>query len=166
MRKTVNYKHLIEDVAHFQEQEGSGYLPTMDAQDALNELCSYFLGDNWYEPTGQMHPKVVNYSIVMEIERQYKGCKIEKSKKSKSTKTKIIDIPKFIIGITNIILAILLTLLILFKTHDTYRFVIVLFCLLGGCISLMDSIETEKQRQRELKELQEKAELYGWNKRI
>ena len=154
-------------MAHFQEQEGSGYLPTMDAQEALNELCSYFLGDNWYEPTGQMHPKVVNYSIVMEIERQYKGCKIKKPKKPKkpkSMKTRIIDIPKFMIGITNIILAILLTLLILFKTHDTYRFVIVLFCLLGGCMALMDSIETEKQRQQKLKELQEKAELYDWNK--
>ena len=78
MRKKIDYKHLIEDVAHFHRE--TGYSPTLTAQEALNELCHYFLGDDWYEPTGQMHPEVVNYSIVESIESQYKGCKIKKAK--------------------------------------------------------------------------------------
>lgn len=78
MRKKIDYKHLIDDVCHYQED--TGYLPTLTAQEALNELCHYFLGDDWYEPTGQMHPEVVNYRIVVEIERQYKGVKIKKRK--------------------------------------------------------------------------------------
>ena len=54
---------------------------TMTAQEALNELCDYFLGDDWYEPTGQTHPEIVNFSIVEHIERNYKGAKIHRNKR-------------------------------------------------------------------------------------
>lgn len=81
MRKKIDYKHLIEDVCGFTEVGVSErLLPSLTAQDALNELCDYFLGEDWYEPTGQTHPEVVNYSIVEAIESKYKGCKIRKEK--------------------------------------------------------------------------------------
>ena len=78
MRKKIDHKHLIEDVAHFSRE--TGLSPTLTAQEALNELCHYFLGDDWFEPTGQTHPEVVNFSIVEEIETRYKGVKIKKRK--------------------------------------------------------------------------------------
>lgn len=79
MRKKIDYKHLLEDVCGFTEEDrAGGYIPTMTAQQALSELCHYFLGDDWYEPTGEMRPNVVNFSIVETIESKYKGCKIRK----------------------------------------------------------------------------------------
>lgn len=46
--------------------------PPMDAQIALNELCRYFLGENWYvaNPIGQ---EQLNTEIVFEIESRYKS---------------------------------------------------------------------------------------------
>lgn len=46
--------------------------PPMDAQIALNELCRYFLGENWYVANfiGQ---KQLNTEIVFEIESRYKS---------------------------------------------------------------------------------------------
>jgi hypothetical protein len=84
-RKKIDYKHLIEDVCGFTYEEDDYVhnipVPSMTAQVALSELCHYFLGDDWYEPTGQTHPEIVNYSIVEEIESRYKGCKIKKKRK-------------------------------------------------------------------------------------
>lgn len=77
---------------------------------------------------------------------------------------KIINVPRFIMGVINITLALILTLLIIFKTHTMYRFVIVALCLITGIEAVIDSIETERQRQQKLFELQEKARLYGWDK--
>ena len=79
MRKKLDYKHLIEDVCGF-TCENDNYakpLPSMTAQEALNELCNYFLGDDWYELTGQTHPEIVNFAIVEAIERNFKGAKIK-----------------------------------------------------------------------------------------
>lgn len=45
--------------------------PAMDAQTAVNELCRYFLGDDWYTVT--MATAQVNTEIVYEIEMKYKG---------------------------------------------------------------------------------------------
>lgn len=85
MRKKIDYKHLIEDVCGFtQSSDDTAFftpIPSMTAQQALNELCDYFLGENWYEPTGQMNPEVVNCAIVVEIESRYKGCKIKRGDK-------------------------------------------------------------------------------------
>ena len=49
----------------------------MTAQEALNELCDYFLGDDWYESTGQTHPEIVNFAIVEAIEKKFKDAKIK-----------------------------------------------------------------------------------------
>lgn len=75
---------------------------------------------------------------------------------------KIINKFRFAGGILNISLALVLAALILCKTHTTYRYVIAFVCLLSGIMALIESIETEKQRQRKIAELQAKAKLYGW----
>lgn len=49
----------------------------MTAQNAVNELCTYFLGKNWYDSSGETHPEQVNTQIVCEIEMMYKGVKIK-----------------------------------------------------------------------------------------
>lgn len=53
-------------------------VPSMDAQTALNELCRYFLGSNWYDESGLIHPEQVNVNIVCAIEKQYKGAKLKR----------------------------------------------------------------------------------------
>jgi len=46
--------------------------PPMDAQVALNELCRYFLGEDWYTALPESQEQV-NTEIVYEIETRYKG---------------------------------------------------------------------------------------------
>lgn len=53
-------------------------VPSMDAQTALNELCRYFLGSDWYDESGLTHPEQVNVDIVCAIEKQYKGAKLKR----------------------------------------------------------------------------------------
>lgn len=52
--------------------------PPMKAQVAVDELCRYFLGDNWYDTSGATHPEQINTEIVAEIERRYKGAKLKR----------------------------------------------------------------------------------------
>lgn len=86
MRKKIDYKHLIEEVCGFTFNESdvthSIPIPSLTAQQALNELCHYFLGEDWYEPTGQTHPEVVNFAIVQEIESRYRGVKVKRKRRS------------------------------------------------------------------------------------
>ena len=49
----------------------------LTAQNAVNELCEYFLGKNWYDSSGETHPEQVNTQIVCEIEMMYKCAKIK-----------------------------------------------------------------------------------------
>ena len=44
---------------------------TMSCQTALNELCDYFLGEDWYV-TDSLSNMQVNPIIVYEIERKYR----------------------------------------------------------------------------------------------
>jgi len=46
----------------------------MKAQVALDELCRYFLGEDWYTTMPESQEQV-NTEIVYEIERKYKGNK-------------------------------------------------------------------------------------------
>ena len=48
--------------------------PPMKAQVALDELCKYFLGEDWYTTMPESQEQV-NTEIVYEIERKYKGNK-------------------------------------------------------------------------------------------
>ena len=48
----------------------------MQAQDAVNELCNYFLGEDWYDDSGALNVEQVNTNIVAAIEQKYNGIKI------------------------------------------------------------------------------------------
>ena len=50
------------------------FSPCMEAHVALNELCNFFLGDEWYA-NGGMSPQQVNTEIVYDIERKFKWYK-------------------------------------------------------------------------------------------
>lgn len=54
------------------------FAPPMKAQVAVDELCRYFLGDDWYDTSGATHPEQINTEIVAEIERRYKGAKVKR----------------------------------------------------------------------------------------
>lgn len=77
---------------------------------------------------------------------------------------RIINIPKFVAGCINITLASLLLVLIIIRDGRSRAFLACILCLFTGIGALVDSIETEKQRQRKIAELKEKAKLYGWDK--
>ena len=77
---------------------------------------------------------------------------------------KIIDVPRFVVGCINITLATLLLVLIIFYNIRSRAYLACILCLFTGIGALVDSIETEKQRQRRIAELKEKAKLYGWDK--
>lgn len=47
--------------------------PPMDAQVALNELCRYLLGPDWYDSSGCTAPEQINTEIVCQIEMKYPG---------------------------------------------------------------------------------------------
>lgn len=59
--------------------------PPMKAQIAVNELCRYFLGNNWYNViSGSVYgTDLMNYRIVCIIESKYKGAKIKRKNKQR-----------------------------------------------------------------------------------
>lgn len=74
-RKRFDREHILS----LCEKGDFGILaPPMKAQTAVDELCHYFLGDDWYDMSGATHPEQVNTEIVAEIERRYKGAKIKR----------------------------------------------------------------------------------------
>ena len=46
------------------------FMPPMDAQVAVRELCKHFLGDDWYS-INPCSAEQINTEIVFEIERRY-----------------------------------------------------------------------------------------------
>ena len=76
---------------------------------------------------------------------------------------KIVNKAKFILGIIDILAGIAIIVLCVYK-HRMDRVVYCIFPILCGIYSLMDGIETKKQRLRRISELKEKAKLYGWDK--
>lgn len=56
-------------------------VPLMDAQVAVNELCRYFLGEDWYSISGSISNEQINTEIVCEIELNYKGARRKKRKR-------------------------------------------------------------------------------------
>lgn len=53
------------------EGEYGVFSPPMDAQTALNELCRYFLGEDWYS-VNPVNQEQINTEIVYEIEMKYR----------------------------------------------------------------------------------------------
>lgn len=80
MRKRFDKNHIL----NICEPIDCGILnPPMKAQTAVNELCSYFLGDDWYDASGATNPEQVNTAIVTAIEQRYKGVKIRRKRSLK-----------------------------------------------------------------------------------
>ena len=74
MRKKFNRERIL----NLCEPGDFGILaPPMKAQVALNELCSYLLGDDWYDTSGATHPEQVNTAIVCAIEQQFQGARVK-----------------------------------------------------------------------------------------
>ena len=74
-RKKETNKEIADRLWELTDKKEYGvFPPPMDAQVALNELCNYFLGDEWYaiSPISQ---EQINTEIVYEIE-----CKLKKYK--------------------------------------------------------------------------------------
>ena len=64
----------------------------MQAQDAVNELCNYFLGEDWYDDSGALNVEQVNTNIVAAIEQKYNGIKTGRFKRKKFDNQHIWDI--------------------------------------------------------------------------
>lgn len=58
--------------------------PYIEPQVALDELCRFFLGEDWYV-TDPLSTKQVNYWIVYDIERKFENKCIKKGKHFKSS---------------------------------------------------------------------------------
>ena len=79
-RKSFDKKHILEIC----EPIDCGMLaPSMKPQVAVDELCRYFLGDDWYDSSGATNCEQINTAIVCEIEQRYKGAKITNKKERK-----------------------------------------------------------------------------------
>lgn len=61
--------------------------PTMNAQTAINELCNFFLGEDYYAIS--INNEQVNTEIVHDIEQMYKGNKKYYRKLKKKYRNKI-----------------------------------------------------------------------------
>lgn len=69
----------------------------------------------------------------------------------------------FAIGVINILLAVIGSILLIAQRRFS-RLPMLGLCLAIGITSILRSIETKKQRQKRKAELLEKAKLYGWYK--
>ena len=78
---------------------------------------------------------------------------------------RIISVPRFILGIINITLALILIFLTISKTHTMYRLILAAACLFSGIMALIESVETKKQMQRREADLQKIRQLLGWDKK-
>lgn len=59
-------------------------IPYMKAQTAVNELCRFFLGEDWYV-VDPLSTEQVNVNIVYEIERMFPNKCIKKGKHFKNS---------------------------------------------------------------------------------
>lgn len=69
----------------------------------------------------------------------------------------------FVMGVINILLAVIGTVILIVQ-HRFGRLPLLGLCLATGITIILGSIETKKQRQKRKEELLEKARLYGWYK--
>ena len=70
MRNRVDKEHILSLT---NEKDYGLCSPPMKAQVAVNELCRYFLGEDWYTVMPE-NVEQVNTEIVYEIESCYRGC--------------------------------------------------------------------------------------------
>lgn len=79
-RKSFDKKHILEIC---EDVDCAMLAPSMKSQTAVDELCRYFLGDDWYDTSGATNCEQINTRIVCEIEKRYKGAKITNKRKKK-----------------------------------------------------------------------------------
>lgn len=72
-RKTFDAKRIWEKT---DKKDYGIFNPCMTDRAVVEELCSYFLGDDWYDSSGCTSPEQINTEIVCQIEMKYKGAKI------------------------------------------------------------------------------------------
>ena len=77
MRKKFDREHLL---SLCEPGDYGIFAPPMKAQVALDELCHYFLGDDWCSYSGCTNTEQINTEIVATIEQAYPGCKIDNKK--------------------------------------------------------------------------------------
>lgn len=72
-KKTETEKEIKERILNLCKEGDYGIIaPPMDAQVALNELCRFFLGEDWYT-TVAINQEQINTEIVYEIEMKYRN---------------------------------------------------------------------------------------------
>lgn len=73
LKKKETYQEKANRILDLCKDVDCGILsPPMDAQVALNELCRYFLGENWCV-VNSISQEQINTEIVYEIELNYKS---------------------------------------------------------------------------------------------
>lgn len=71
-KKYENNKQIADRIIKLTNGKDYGiFPPPMDAQTAVDELCRYLLGDDWYS-VNPLGSKQINTEIVYEIECRYK----------------------------------------------------------------------------------------------
>ena len=74
-KKKETNKEIGERLFNLTDKKDYGiFPPPMNAQVALNELCEYFLGKDWYS-VNPLGAEQINTEIVYEIECKFKKCK-------------------------------------------------------------------------------------------
>lgn len=76
---------------------------------------------------------------------------------------RIKDKTQFTLGIFNILLAIIGTIIFIIQ-RKIEKIPILIICFACGIIGIINGIETEAQRQKRKSELQAMAKMFGWNK--
>lgn len=77
-RKKETNQEIGERLFKLTDQKDYGiFAPPMEAQVAVDELCRYFLGEDWYS-VNPLSAEQINTEIVYEIECKFKKCKAKK----------------------------------------------------------------------------------------
>lgn len=77
---------------------------------------------------------------------------------------KIKHIGMFIMGVIDILLAIIIVVLVIIEHKEAGKLLAAGICLICGVNMVINSIETKNERLRRKAELKEMAKLYGWDK--
>lgn len=76
---------------------------------------------------------------------------------------RIKDKGQFALGVFNILISITGLIILIFQ-HRTERIAILGICFACGAVSILNGVETKRQRQKREEELRAMAKMYGWDK--
>lgn len=87
-KRTETNKEIGERLFKLTDQKEYGiFAPPMKAQVAVDELCRYFLGEDWYS-VNPLCAEQINTEIVYEIECKFKRCRARDRRDKVWTKRK------------------------------------------------------------------------------